>query len=669
MRREECLLSINQSKNHAFPKTKQAWANFINSLHFSALNERQATEMQWARNIAYYMGFQHLAYDATINLIEVDGGREDEYIINRIAPHVEQRVAKLTRSKPILTVIPDRISPEVVKAAEISEKLLKHLWKVNEKDDKLDTCALYMALMGSAFIKTVWNPEGGEPLRNEQDEEGNVVFDEETGRQKPQLEYLGDIYCLTKSPFDILVSSGVKDLKYAPWIIERSFRTAIELQEKFKEFDLDKVTVKQDDMTRFEKFVNTLGCPTLGVSTYGIDRRNLDTEIKEQGLVLVKEFWMKPNMVYPQGIRAVVACDQLLLFEAWDYEHKEFPYVKMDEHKNPFGFYGISTVSRLIPIQQHYNQARTQIAKNAQLMANIKWWAAKGCGLIDDAMTDEQGEIIETNPNMPKPEQIGIAPLPNYIIENQNQDILDMRDVGGERESSQLPFPGLTAGVALETAAELSDISLGPTLKSIERALCKAGRQELILANQFYTDNRTLKVIGDGSGKNDVIIFNNEDLKYQTDVTIQLESSLAYSKTAAKQNLIDMWDRRIVTDPDAFMKAFTSGNLDIILKAKNPAESVVIEDIEMIKQGKEPVVSQYDNHILYIKMLSAFIQTPEFRKMPEDRQMIAANVLQQHLAFMQPQQPMAEENQAAVNTPFGEQVPEGLGAGPEVPQI
>jgi hypothetical protein len=58
-------------------------------------------------------------------------------------------------------------------------------------------------------------------------------------------------------------------------------------------------------------------------------------------------------------------------------------------------------------------------------------------------------------------------------------------------------------------------------------------------------------------------------------------------------------------------------------------------------------------------MLSAFIQTPEFRKMPEDRQALATQILQQHLQFMQPQAPQGEQNPAAVNTPFGAQVPEG----------
>jgi hypothetical protein len=143
---------------------------------------------------------------------------------------------------------------------------------------------------------------------------------------------------------------------------------------------------------------------------------------------------------------------------------------------------------------------------------------------------------------------------------------------------------------------------------------------------------------------------------YQTDVTIQLESGFAKSLAGTRQTLIDMWDRRIIYDPEMFMKAYASGNIETLLKAKDPAEAVVLEDIEMLKQGAMPPVQPFDNHIVYIRLLSEFIQTPEFRKMPPDRQMIAMQVLQAHIQFVQPAQPEPEQNQAAVNTPYGEQV-------------
>ena len=58
-------------------------------------------------------------------------------------------------------------------------------------------------------------------------------------------------------------------------------------------------------------------------------------------------------------------------------------------------------------------------------------------------------------------------------------------------------------------------------------------------------------------------------------------------------------------------------------------------------------------------MLSEFIQTPEFRRMAEDRQQLAMQAGQLHLNELQPQRKQGQQNQAAVGTPFGPQKPEG----------
>jgi len=442
--------------------------------------------------------------------------------------------------------------------------------------------------------------------------------------------------------------------------MERNRLSIQEIKDTYEGFDADKIAQCSEDLTRYEKFVYNLGIPRAQGFSGAFDRAK--SSIKENHLILVKEFWMKPNDVYPEGVLATVVGNQLVQFEKFPYDHKEYPYVKIDEHKNPMGFYGIPTTTRLIPLQRHYNEVRSQIANNAQSMANVKWHVFKGAGLIDEALDDLDAEVVETNPNLPAPQQLAVAPLPGHIIQSQNQDIEDFRDISGEISVDQQPFVGLTAGVAIETMAELADVGLGPTIKNIERALVKLGRQELMLANQFYTDERIIKIMGPSTGQFDILRFTSIDLMNQTDVTLQLESSLGNTKSAARQQLIDMWDRRIIQDPNVFLKAFSVGDIDLVTKAEVPAESVVIEQIEQIKQGGNPVVSQFDNHVLHVKMLNNFIQTPEFRRMPPDRQQIAVQTLQQHLAYLGQglQQSQPQQNQAAVGTPFGQQVTEGL---------
>lgn len=654
------MQKINQGKNHNYPKDKRAWAALINSQHDAALAEREHLELLWARNIAYFYGYQHLIYDTRAKSIEIDQEiSERNYVINRIAPFVEKRQAKLTRSRPTLGVLPDDNSPVKIRAAEVSQHLLRYLWKCLDKEDLLDTAVLYSVIMGSSFIKCIWDSEGGIPIMDDQDEKGNIVFDENTGQQRQIPRYLGEIKESVLNPFEFIASTGVRCIEDAEWVMQRSHMTLQELKDRYKDFDERMINANEQSLTRYERFIYNLGVPRVGGFSNAWDRAN--KVIKENELLLVKEYWQKPNKVYPKGILATVIGNQLVQFDSWPYDHMQFPFVKIDEHKNPMGFYGISTVTRLVPLQRHYNEVRTQIANNAQSMANVKWHVFKGAGLSNEALDDLDAEIVETNPNLPAPSQLPVAPLPGHIIQSQNQDIEDFRDISGEVAVTDSPFVGLTAGIAIEQMAEIADIGLGPTIKNIERALIKLGRQELMIANQLYTDERIVKVFGPQSGDFDIIRFKSTDLHNQTDVTLQLESALGFTKSAARQQLIDMWDRRIIQDPQMFMKAFSVGDLDIITKADAPAEAVVIEQIEMIKQGQNPVVTPFDNHVLHVKMLTSFIQTPEFQRMPPDRQQLATMALQQHLQHMgqaaQAAQP--QQNQAAVGTPFGQQVTEG----------
>jgi len=651
-------MRIPSNKGSNYPKDAQGFANLIKAMHDRAIRDRRALEFTWSLNTAFYLGFQHLGFNPHSGELFRDIDNET-YIVNRIAPFVETRVAKLTRGKPIPSVTPERHDPLTIKAAELNEHLFRHYWKVQDRDAKERTHAILMVLMGSAFKKVTWNPSVGQFVKEEKsDNQGNAMFNAD-GSAETEKVFLGDIECNIRSPFAILASPGATSIENADWIMDRTFKTLEEIQTDFPKLNIDNVIEHDGGMTIYEKFVNRLQSPIFsGVAGFAPTRRDANEGgiLPEHKIALVIEYWKKPCKLYPKGIKATVVGNQLADFEEWPYEHQLFPFVKTDEKEQPFDFYGVSTITRLIPIQKHYNQARTQVALNGELMANGKWLVPKGSGLIDDALTDEQGEVIEYNPNLAAPHQAVIAPLPNYIMESQNQDIIDLRDVGGEREATNAPFPGLTAAVALQEAAAQANEILGPILANIEEGVEREGEMVLSLAHEFFEDPRKIKIVG--QNKKLFVTIDKTDLRNQTDITIQLDSGLGESKASQRQALIDLWDRRVITDPEKFLKAFEIGSLDIVTGEQDPAEAMVLEDIEALKNGKMPQVRPFDNHIMYVKMVSNFIQSPEFRRMPEDRQEQMMQFLQIHLQALQPKQEQ-DQNQAAVGTPSGPQNTEG----------
>lgn len=657
----------NNKKDSKFPKTDEEWGTLVDDLTNFAVRARQSWEFQWAVNAAFYAGFQHLAYNPLTYHIYKEVENES-YVINKIAPFIESRVANLSKSKPTLTVLPENNDPLTIQSAKLSTDLLKHSWKVQDNDAKFVDSMFWMTITGSVFWKTVWDAEGGDAILADDNEKGELTFGED-GRKESNVVFLGRNKTILKDPFAIVVPNNTRDLQQAPWLIDRTYMHIDDVEAKYglKREDIEGYG---NEMSSYEKFLSELNSPIFSsFNGFGIGSSQLSAGPENFDIALVKEMWLKPTPEFPKGIVATAIGTNLIDMKNWPDELLKFhdgspmfPYCHMQEYRNPWGFYGYSSVTRLLPVQKHYNQYRTQLAVNGELMANVKWHAYKGSGLSEDSLTDESGEVVETNPNVGRPQQLAVAPLPNYVIESGRQDIQDFRDVGGEKDASQMPFQGITAGVALETASEITNLPLIPIMTNIHKALVQHGRLELIYANKHYTDERIIKLVeNDGS----VIItkFKETDLNNQLDVRIAIDTSLSDSKAANQQKLIDLWDRRVITDPDLFLRAFTAGRVDIVTSKKDPTIDVIIEQIDDIKNGKQPMVSQFDNHILHFKMLSEFVQSPEFRRMPPDRQQIASMTIQQHLGYLGQggaQGNGPEQNQAAVGTPFGSQVPVGM---------
>ena len=109
-----------------------------------------------------------------------------------------------------------------------------------------------------------------------------------------------------------------------------------------------------------------------------------------------------------------------------------------------------------------------------------------------------------------------------------------------------------------------------------------------------------------------------------------------------------------------------------IEKLKNSEISEKIEkqddqvwlDIAEIKKGKEPEITQFQDHQAFFRVMSDWIKTPEFLRLIPERKELALSILPQHIQFLQqslPNQGAATpgQNQNAVGTPAGPTVPEG----------
>lgn len=651
-------------KKGDLPTTADEWVKYINEEHDRRINERRKYEFQWVVNLAYYLGYQHLLFNPSTGLLELPREMKQPLTINRIGSFVESRHAKLTKNRPVARVIPNTTDHEDKNAAKNADRALMHLWRKIGMEGKYDRLIMQMLICGTAFMKNVWDPFSGDVIEDyaKGTVPDEIYFNDEGEIEMDQI-FMGEIASLPLSPFAFLpASDSVPELRDQESVIERATLSHAYLETIYPHLrgELKKDT-PESIRTQYEDIVQRLASPVFS-STGKLYEKKKDSL---NSVSLVKTFMMKPNYQYEDGIVAVVVGDQLAMIDKFpnDFGENIYPYVKFFEKEDGFHFWNQSTIERLIPIQKAYNKLKQKKLNNASLMANGKWMLPKGSQVIDEALTDEEGEVIEYNPAVPEPHQAAIAPLPNYVSELANELVVDFRDAGGQRESSVTPPPNVTAGVAMQIAAELSDENINPIIRRLGRSMELVANQQLLLMDQEYIEPRKIKILGSGN-EFGAVWMSQADFRHHTDVHIEIESMFPDFRGAKRQTLLDIWDRRLVEDPKKILKAFHYGSFDALLEEDEKTDDIVWLEIQRIKKGKEPEINPFDNHMAHVKALTQWVQSPEFLRLIPERKQLALQVLQARVGFVMQQmpamgEPMAQQNQAAVNTPSGPAKPVG----------
>ncbi len=643
------------------PKTTEGWIQYVNDLHFNGLQARRKYEFQWVLNFAYLKGYQHLQFDRRSATIQVPKTMERPLTVNRIGSFVDARKAKLTRNRPVPNAIPNTNDKEDLNSAKFSGYLLKHLWRSLEMEEEYETLITLFLTSGTSFMKTSYDPFTGDMIKKPKTNEEDELFLTEEGEIEYENIFLGEVCSRALSCFSIIPGDdSIQYVKDQPWMLERNWLTVTTAEEYYPHLR-GKLKSGASDKTDYEKIIDRLSSPIS--ASVGSTLHQMHDNLNEE--ILQKTLWIKPNQEFERGLVVSIIGDQLAFIDEFPYDFGKniYPFVKFSERTDGYHFWGQATVERLLGIQRNYNRLKQKKLKNAYLMGNGKWLLAKGSQVIESALSDVEGEVIEYNPSVPAPRQAEIAPMPNYVDRMADELILDFRDAGGQPESSFSPNPNLTAGVALQVSAEIGDQMLTPILRRLARGMEKVAHMQLVIANEEYIEPRKILILGEGNSYG-VASLDKTDLRNNVDVHIETESMFPDFRGAKQQRLFDLWDRRIIADPKQFLEALRFGNFDKIVEDIEKKEDPVAIDIQEIKRGNRPPVTQWQDHFTYFKVLSDWIKSPEFLRLTPERKDLAISVMQEHMQYLMQSLPQGgavlnQQNQASVGSQFGPMNPAG----------
>jgi hypothetical protein len=553
-------------------------------------------------------------------------------------------LAKLTKQKPTLEVVPPSGDSEDKEAAELSEALLTYLWRYLRKPQKLPVALGWMLVTGQTYIRVGWDPEAGQPkprtipmqrpkqplgaddsaiasptsaddtdaqAQGDAEMEDVDVAADENGdpylkdsndpesvdfEREPEMEPTGEICFEVVSPLCVRLNPEATSIDDADEMYVGTLWPKKKAAAHFK-INEDLLGGADESAESQALHVDLMSETAAGFPRSWADRSSSGGVSQQNAIgdrVLVVEFYAKQSDAFPKG-RHWISCGAVKVWPPVavtgakatpvdaptndadaataisaandakpinegegpgdDGEDPDFPN---GEAPLPFGFWpplvpildtpipgqptALGVIPQIVPLNEQLNVLDGKIAEKHVMDSTGGIWFAspEDRGLT---ITSEPGQVIYSKAMGRRgqafaPFQATMHPLPEPVYRERDvmtQKVIMVSGLSG-LDLSQKPA-GVTAGRAFLVMQETSDSVLMPTLFSVEAALEECGNRELIIAQQKYSEDRTIAIRA-SDGKWLFRSFNKADLRNGHDVRVQVGSSFPWSKSA-------QWDARM----------------------------------------------------------------------------------------------------------------------------
>lgn len=477
----------------------------LNERFEACVKARVPIENQWYLNLAFYYGKQWVV---SINTKTANGMGSNLYeppaprwrvriTANKVQPMIRNEMTKLTKEEMQYFVVPASTDTDDIAAARAAENITEYALVEADFNRKRRAATLWLCTTGIGILKTWYN-------ENAKDHSGTPG--------KCQIDSI--------NPFNFFVPSlQTEELEEQPYVIHaQAFETSYIKQK----FGVEVTADARVSMGTLDQRVQNL------VGIVGDDKNNQ---------AYLKEMWIKPCQDWPMGAVIWFTTDKILkIYPGWPYIHEEYPFAKIDHIPVPGRFYGISIIEGLISLQKEYNKTRSQIVESKNRTSKPQLMATKG-SIDPRKVTSEPGLIIEVNTGFPMPQPLPLQSLPPYVIQELDRTLKDMDDHAGQYEitKGRTP-PGVEAASAIAYLQEENDTRLYHTVASMEEAVCKVGRHVLCLVDQYWDEERLIKVVSK-NGTYEAKKFKGSDIRGNYDFRIE-PGSMAPRSRAARQAFI-----------------------------------------------------------------------------------------------------------------------------------
>lgn len=633
------LKSIDQMNPKQLVDLNNEWFDRV-------IDNRKHVERMALLATAFYLGQQYVVFSGTresSRLVTTPRKKGRVRTVEQlIEPAVRAEVARLLRSRPQGVVIPQGMDPSDYEAAQAADDLLSHVWRNNHWDDFLEDAVLWSIMAGTGHIGISWDT-------SKVDSQGMP----------------GDFVFRSLSPFEFGVPSVRKHrLEDQQYVMVTKAYELDEIEARWG------VSVQADRSEKFGSFDERLTSIILDSTSTSSSTSTYGSKNSSQKLAIVKETWIKPGYLAPEGAVLITANDQILDLQVWpEWTKGNYPFCKLDYTKVPGTYWSKGLVQSLIPIQRRHNRAASIIVESMNLMSQLSVAVPRNTNVKQTL--GGKATIFEVPPGAVQPVTniipAPIGQMPFLELENTRAAA---RDIAYQHEVTKgTTPPNVRSGTAINALKELDDSASSIPIRNIERATQRVGNHILSIVQEQWDEPRMVIVLGETADIERKSFIKGTDISGQ--YYVMPGSAWPYSKAERQNMVLNALERGLLSPEEALRHAemgtprtiLSEREVDLrharrenqkyeAMSAINPETGQ--PDPEFIQQqAMEVMPEDWHHHEAHIAIHNRLRKSPEFEKWPSWKQQILQGHILGHMTVLR--QRMQAQMQAGIQPQQGAQ--------------
>lgn len=423
---------------------------------------------------------------------------------------IEDTFPRMISNKPKLQILPREQND--IENAKVLEQLLDYQWYALNMRRVMKDWVKQMLLYGTGVVKTAWE------------------FEPITGIDQPSVKVVDLL--------NFFVDSNAFSIQDAQFVVHRTWKDLEELK-KNENYQLPR----------------DLKGAAMIYSDYETQRDAITNKTKEndstQKKIEILEYWglydLDGDGNDEECLITIANKNNIIRAELNPFEHQKKPFIEVKDISIPNEFWGIGEIEPLVSLQYELNDIRNQRMDNVTQILRNQPILSRQAGVepyeVEQWMN---GNILRVNGH---PEAaVGFSRPPDVTASSYNEetlvkgDIQNVTGIGG--------FGATVAGRNVRTLQqdtatgamlqqEEANFRFRSKLDNLEWALTELGQQLVQLNQQFWDQEKVIRIIGE-QNKIEFKKIRSEDIQGNFDIIVEAGSTMPMNKGIQRAEAIQL---------------------------------------------------------------------------------------------------------------------------------